>query len=100
MEELFTYFKDLGLSEPDTLAILSTFQPKILEKGDHFIQENQFCKQLAFVESGLFQYYLLSDGMERTTYIGWGSIIISDIRLHDFRFPIGCWNSDLLVQFE
>jgi CRP-like cAMP-binding protein len=69
MEALFTYFKDLGLSEPDTQAILSTFQPKILEKGDHFIQENQTCKQLAFVESGLFQYYLLSDGVERTTYI-------------------------------
>jgi len=69
MEALFTYFKDLGLSEPDSQAILGAFQLRTLDKGDHFIQENQTCKHLAFVESGLFQYYLLSDGIERTTYI-------------------------------
>lgn len=69
MDTLAAVFKDLGLSEPDLNAILQSFQLKILEKGDHFIQENQFCKQLAFVESGLFQYYLLADGEERTTYV-------------------------------
>ena len=45
--------------------ILSFFSEKIIEKNDYFLKEGQYCKAVAFVESGSFYYYLIKNGEEK-----------------------------------
>ncbi|MET0945519.1 MAG: cyclic nucleotide-binding domain-containing protein, partial [Flavobacterium sp.] len=41
----------------------------VYKKHEFFVEENKISKHLGFIESGMFQYYVLKDGEIRTTYI-------------------------------
>lgn len=46
------------------------FQKKKLNKGDFFIKQGSIASELAFIESGLLQFYTINKQFEeRTTYI-------------------------------
>ncbi|RAJ08938.1 Crp/Fnr family transcriptional regulator [Arenibacter echinorum] len=69
MEKLKAYFIQAGFSEIDVEKITNVFHFKQFNKGDFFIKEGKITNQLAFIDEGSFQYYSLSKGEERTTYI-------------------------------
>jgi CRP/FNR family transcriptional regulator, anaerobic regulatory protein len=70
MDILKFYFNKEGFNETDIEQILSCFRPSCFNKGDYFVKAGKVSSQIGFIESGLFQYYSLTeDGEERTSYI-------------------------------
>ena len=69
MIRLKKYLKMLDFEEDDLEKILNSFTLQVFEKNDFFVKENKINKHLGFVETGLFQYYVLKEGQIRTTYI-------------------------------
>jgi CRP-like cAMP-binding protein len=65
---LSSYFSSVGFTQSDIARILEAFHKREFTRGDFFIEEGKTSKHLGFVEKGLFQYYILVDGEERTTY--------------------------------
>ena len=49
--------------------ILDSFILIEFKKNDSVVEEGKVAKYLGFVESGMFQYYVMVDGEEKTTYI-------------------------------
>ncbi|MCO4292598.1 hypothetical protein NF867_06980 [Solitalea sp. MAHUQ-68] len=45
--------------------IINCFERKTLDKNGFFLKEGQYCKSIAFVESGIFLYYTVKDGEEK-----------------------------------
>lgn len=68
MESLRQYFAASQFSERDILAIMNCFEEKQFSKGDYFVQEGKTSRYLGFVEKGFLQYFVLIDGVEKTTY--------------------------------
>lgn len=69
-EKLITYFTTAGFSQTESEQIASHFQIRQFSKDDHFVKEGKISKELAFVETGQFRYYSISNlGDEHTTYI-------------------------------
>ncbi len=82
MENLKAYFSYSGFQGDALEQIANAFILKEYDKGDYFIEEGQVCRHLGFVENGLFQYYLLLDGEEKTTYTcSTNSLIVSLVSL-------------------
>ncbi|SUJ28840.1 Cyclic nucleotide-binding domain [Sphingobacterium spiritivorum] len=64
-----SYLKSFQLfttSEVDVIA--SHFKPKSLKKGDYFIREGNYSREVALVVSGIFRSYYLTDNMDEITY--------------------------------
>jgi CRP/FNR family transcriptional regulator, anaerobic regulatory protein len=62
-------FQQYGFSETEAADIAGYFQWKSYKKGDYFVQEGQTGHYLGFVAQGAFQYFVLADGEERSTYV-------------------------------
>lgn len=78
MSKLRLYFEQAGFQGEALEKVLEGFTLKPFAKGDFFIEEGKVCRHLAFVESGLFQYYTLANGDEITTYVvGEGGFLTS-----------------------
>lgn len=62
------YFKKYNIFTDQYIEELSQlFIPKTLRKADYFIKEGENCKEIAFITSGIFRsYYLTEDGNEST----------------------------------
>ena len=62
------YFKKYNIFSDQYIEELSQlFIPKTLRKADYFIKEGESCKEIAFITSGIFRsYYLTEDGNEST----------------------------------
>lgn len=70
METLISYFGKAGFNAEDSHKITSGFVLTVFKKGAFFIKEGEVAKQIGFVESGLWQYYSLTQKEEEcTTYI-------------------------------
>lgn len=69
MNKLSFYFQSFGFAGQDLEVIVNAFTSQIFTKNDYFVKEGQQSKYLAFIESGLFQYFITADSEERTTYI-------------------------------
>lgn len=69
MENLIAYFAPYGFSPTELAAIGGSFEKKIFQKGDYFVQEGKTSRHLGFIEKGAFQYFFNYDGAERTTYV-------------------------------
>ncbi|CAM1373715.1 Crp/Fnr family transcriptional regulator [Tenacibaculum xiamenense] len=66
---LLEYFNSSEiLKEEDAKLLLSICETRILEKGEFFIQEGEFCDEIAFVASGYFHSYYTSKIQEAITY--------------------------------
>jgi len=59
----------MGFQGSDLDRIIGSFELKLFKKNDFVVQEGKISKHIGFVETGLFQYYVLKDGEERTTYV-------------------------------
>ena len=69
MEKLTHLFTTLGFAGEDLAKILNAFEVKSFKKNDLVVKEGRVSRHLGYVESGMFQYFVLKDGEERTTYI-------------------------------
>lgn len=59
----------MGFEGADLERILDAFVSIEFKKNDFVVEEGKIAKYIGFVESGMFQYYVMLDGEERTTYI-------------------------------
>ena len=48
-------------------AALPYLKEQQISKGDYFLEEGKICRQIAFIQQGLFRTYYLRDGEEITT---------------------------------
>lgn len=69
MEKVRQYFESIGFKGVDLEKILDTFISIEFKKNDLVVEEGKVAKYLGFVESGMFQYFVILDGEEKTTYI-------------------------------
>jgi len=63
------YFEDIGFSGDDLQKILNAFELQKFKKNDFVVEEGKTSKYMGFVETGMFQYYVIKDGEERTNYV-------------------------------
>lgn len=69
MEKVTAYFKSIGFDGESLNKILDAFTYQEFEKNDFVVEHGKVSKHIGFVESGLFQYYVIKEGEERTTYV-------------------------------
>ena len=69
MEKLANYFGQMGFEGDNLKRIVDSFSLQAFEKNDFVVEYGKTSKHIGFVNSGLFQYYILKDGEERTHYI-------------------------------
>lgn len=83
MEALKNLLQAFHFSPAAATEVTSCFEMRDLEKRDFFVQEGKVAHELAFLESGLLQYFATSpQGEELTTYLALpGSFVAS---LHSF----------------
>ncbi|ASK30052.1 cAMP-binding protein [Chryseobacterium sp. T16E-39] len=66
IEEYFQSFKIFSQSEIENL--LPLFERRKLHKNDYFVYEGDHCKEIAFIESGIFRSFYTSSEGKDTTY--------------------------------
>lgn len=69
MEKVKTYFQEIGFEGESLNKIISSFTYQEFKKNDFVVEFGKTSRHIGFVESGLFQYYILKDGEEKTTYV-------------------------------
>jgi CRP-like cAMP-binding protein len=69
MEKVSKYFEAIGFSGEDLDKILGAFELQIFRKNDFIVEEGKTSRYIGFVETGMFQYYVIKDGEERTSYV-------------------------------
>lgn len=69
MEKLKSYFASIGFSGDALDQIMQGFTLKDYAKHDFFTECGKTSRYLGFIEKGVFQYYVIKDGEERTTYV-------------------------------
>lgn len=57
----------IDFSEEEARLIGSVFKPKHFAKGEHFLLAGDVCREAAFVESGVFRFYI-NTGERNATY--------------------------------
>lgn len=57
-----------GFTENEFVRIQSFFQPLKLKKGDYFLKEEQYVRQIGFVEKGILREYLYLKDKEVTKW--------------------------------
>jgi CRP-like cAMP-binding protein len=66
MKEFLNSYRFLQDSEIDEVAKFAT--TKHLKKGEYFIRQGEVCKEVAFVKSGIFRNFIISNLGEESTY--------------------------------
>ncbi|MFN8355786.1 MAG: Crp/Fnr family transcriptional regulator [Spirosomataceae bacterium] len=79
MERLKQYFEGIGFEGDEVGQIVSAFQLRQFKKNEYVVEEGKVSRHLGFVESGMFQYFVLIDGEERTTYISIESTFFASV---------------------
>nr|WP_315034228.1 Crp/Fnr family transcriptional regulator [uncultured Chryseobacterium sp.] len=76
------YFQSFNIfSEKEIEEVLELFETRKVYKNDYFVQEGDKCKEIAFIKSGIFRSFYLSDQGKDMTYC--------------FRFP-----NDLMASYS
>ena len=68
----------IPLSESDTAIIVDTFQLRKIAKNEYFLSEGQISKNVAFIKSGLFRYFINIEGEEKTFTFGHEGCFMTD----------------------
>jgi CRP-like cAMP-binding protein len=63
------YFEAIGFSGGDLEKILNAFKLQKFKKNEFIVEEGKTSRYMGFVETGMFQYYVIQDGEERTNYV-------------------------------
>jgi CRP/FNR family transcriptional regulator, anaerobic regulatory protein len=69
MSKLRHYFEDLGFNEEALDKIVAAFKLQTFEKNDLVVTEGRMSRYIGFVDHGLFQYFVVKDGVEVTSYV-------------------------------
>lgn len=69
MEQLRQYFAKTGFAGDDLHTIADAFVLQSFKKNDLVVTEGKTSRYIGIVESGLFQYYVIKEGQEITSYI-------------------------------
>jgi len=69
MLKVKNYFEAIGFAGDDLEKILNAFELQSFKKNDFVVEEGKTSRYMGFVESGMFQYYVIQDGEERTNYV-------------------------------
>ncbi|MDN3692062.1 Crp/Fnr family transcriptional regulator [Chryseobacterium tructae] len=63
------FFRSFELfSENEIEEFLQLFEIRKVSKNEYFIQEGEKCREVAFIQSGIFRSFYLSDDGKDTTY--------------------------------
>jgi CRP-like cAMP-binding protein len=79
MQQLKKNLESFGFSGADLEKILAAFSVKNYAKNEFFVEYGKASKYLGFVERGMFQYYVLKDGEEITSYISIENTYVSSL---------------------
>ena len=63
--------------------ILEAFSLETFEKNDFVVEYGKTGKHIGFVKSGMFQYYVLKDGEEKTHYVNIFGVMICRADIND-----------------
>lgn len=69
MEKLYKYFERMGFKGEDLERVINAFQLRSFEKNEPVVTEGKTSRSIGLVESGMFQYYVIKDGVEITSYV-------------------------------
>lgn len=58
----------IEVDEADRQFIGEAFKPRRFEKGEHFLMAGDVCRHAAFVQTGVFRFYINRDGEDATYY--------------------------------
>lgn len=75
IEKLRTYIE---FNEEEERFISSVFKLKYFAKGEHFLLAGDVCREAAFIESGVFRFYINTDERDATYYFAAESEFICD----------------------
>lgn len=79
MEKVKKYFEAIGFNGEDLEKIIDAFELQSFKKNDFIVEEGKTSRHIGFVESGMFQYYVIKDGEERTTYVSIENTFFSSV---------------------
>lgn len=79
MQKLQQYFESIGFAHEELGQVLNAFTIKQYKKNDFFVEEGKTSKHIGLIKSGLFQYFVIVDGNERTTYVSIENTFISSV---------------------
>ncbi|MEI6409991.1 MAG: Crp/Fnr family transcriptional regulator [Bacteroidota bacterium] len=79
MQQLKKNLETFGFSGADLEKILSAFSVRNYAKNAFFVEEGKTSQYLGFVERGMFQYYVLKDGEEITSYVSIENTYVSSL---------------------
>ncbi|WP_316836226.1 Crp/Fnr family transcriptional regulator [Pedobacter nutrimenti] len=63
---LQTIEKVVFISQDERELIARLFRKKKYNKGEYFLKEDEVCRQVGFIISGVMRYYINNDGEEKT----------------------------------
>ena len=69
MLKVKTYFESISFAGDHLEKILNAFELKVFKKNDFVVEEGKISRYMGFIETGMFQYYVIQDGEERTNYV-------------------------------
>ncbi|RPD99137.1 Crp/Fnr family transcriptional regulator [Aureibaculum marinum] len=69
----------LGLTKREFQEIKDFFQPKEIKKGDYFLKEGQYVRQMGFVEKGILREFLYVNEKEVTKWFSTSGYIAVDL---------------------
>ncbi len=69
MQKLKFYFESVGFSGEALNAILNAFTLRHYKKNELLVQEGKVSREFGLVDAGMFQYFVIKDGEEKTTYV-------------------------------
>lgn len=79
MLKVAQYFTSLGFTGHDLEKILNAFELQHFSKNDFVVQEGKTSRHIGFVETGMFQYYVIKDGEEKTSYVSIAGTFFSSV---------------------
>ena len=69
MDKLRRFYSEVGFTGSNLEVIINAYTVKQYRKNEFFIEMGKTSSYLGYIDKGMFQYYVLKDGEERTTYV-------------------------------
>lgn len=69
LEKLRLYFQKRGFEGSNLEVVLQAFELQSFKRGELVVQEGKISQYIGMVDRGMFQYFVMKDGEERTSYV-------------------------------
>jgi hypothetical protein len=74
------YFQNLGFTGESLNVIVNLFSLQILKKNDLVVEHGKVSRHIGFISNGMFQYFVMKDGEEKTSYISISNTWFASLR--------------------